>query len=131
MEDSSHAIALERILGLEFDVVAMTSFSQDHLDFHKSIDDYFSTKMKIAYYLKSGMAFFVPAEEEALCVEVKTKLSVLNINFQSVKFDRETFLSMVLPPFLLTEFNQKNLSLALALNKFLWSEKVERLIQCG
>jgi len=37
MEVSSHAIALERIRGSHFAVVAFTNLSQDHLDFHKTM----------------------------------------------------------------------------------------------
>ena len=47
MEVSSHAIALERIRGSHFAVVAFTNLSQDHLDFHKTMDAYFATKAKL------------------------------------------------------------------------------------
>ena len=41
MEVSSHALALHRVDGTTFDVVAFTNLSQDHLDFHADLDDYF------------------------------------------------------------------------------------------
>ncbi|EDM23201.1 UDP-N-acetylmuramoyl-L-alanyl-D-glutamate--2,6-diaminopimelate ligase [Caminibacter mediatlanticus] len=44
MEVSSHAIAQNRIEGIRFDAKIMTSFSQDHLDYHKSIDEYKKVK---------------------------------------------------------------------------------------
>ena len=47
MEVSSHAIALERIRGSHFAVVAFTNLSQDHLDFHKTMDAYFAAKAKL------------------------------------------------------------------------------------
>jgi UDP-N-acetylmuramoyl-L-alanyl-D-glutamate--2,6-diaminopimelate ligase len=47
MEVSSHAIALERIRGSHFAVVAFTNLSQDHLDFHKTMEAYFETKAKL------------------------------------------------------------------------------------
>jgi UDP-N-acetylmuramoyl-L-alanyl-D-glutamate--2,6-diaminopimelate ligase len=47
MEVSSHAITLERIRGSHFAVVAFTNLSQDHLDFHKSMDEYFAAKSKL------------------------------------------------------------------------------------
>lgn len=47
MEVSSHAISLERIRGSHFAVVAFTNLSQDHLDFHKTMDDYFAAKSKL------------------------------------------------------------------------------------
>lgn len=44
LEVSSHAIAQNRIAGLEFDVAVFTNLSQDHLDWHGSMDEYFDTK---------------------------------------------------------------------------------------
>ncbi len=44
MEVSSHALELGRVQGIEFDVVAFTNLSQDHLDFHPTMDDYFRAK---------------------------------------------------------------------------------------
>lgn len=44
MEVSSHALALGRVSGVDFDVVAFTNLSQDHLDFHPTMEDYFETK---------------------------------------------------------------------------------------
>ncbi|GAA2384518.1 UDP-N-acetylmuramoyl-L-alanyl-D-glutamate--2,6-diaminopimelate ligase [Nonomuraea africana] len=47
MEVSSHALALGRVDGVFFDVALFTNLSQDHLDFHKDLDDYFATKVKL------------------------------------------------------------------------------------
>lgn len=47
MEVSSHALALGRVDGLRFDVSAFTNLSQDHLDFHADLDDYFRTKASL------------------------------------------------------------------------------------
>ncbi len=44
MEVSSHAIALKRIEGLTFDVLALTQVSRDHLDFHGSEEAYVACK---------------------------------------------------------------------------------------
>ena len=44
MEVSSHAIALERIGGVRFDVAAFTNLTADHLDFHKTMEHYCDTK---------------------------------------------------------------------------------------
>lgn len=44
MEVSSHAIALNRIAGIHFDVAAMTNLTEDHLDFHKTMESYCDTK---------------------------------------------------------------------------------------
>ena len=44
MEVSSHAIVQQRIEGINFLAKIMTSFSQDHLDFHKSMEEYKKVK---------------------------------------------------------------------------------------
>lgn len=44
MEVSSHALALGRVDGLVFDVAAFTNLSQDHLDFHHDMEEYFAAK---------------------------------------------------------------------------------------
>ena len=44
MEVSSHALALGRVGGTRFAVGAFTNLSQDHLDFHPDMDDYFAAK---------------------------------------------------------------------------------------
>lgn len=47
MEVSSHALSLGRVEGLNFDIAGFTNFTQDHLDYHKTMDEYFSAKLKI------------------------------------------------------------------------------------
>ncbi|GAA5052849.1 UDP-N-acetylmuramoyl-L-alanyl-D-glutamate--2,6-diaminopimelate ligase [Thermocatellispora tengchongensis] len=47
MEVSSHALALGRVDGVVYDVAVFTNLSQDHLDFHRDMDDYFHTKARL------------------------------------------------------------------------------------
>ncbi len=47
MEVSSHALELDRVLGLQFDVAIFTNLTQDHLDFHGSMEHYFAAKAKL------------------------------------------------------------------------------------
>ena len=47
MEVSSHAIALDRVAGVHFDVAAFTNLTEDHLDFHKTMDAYCNTKAEL------------------------------------------------------------------------------------
>jgi UDP-N-acetylmuramoyl-L-alanyl-D-glutamate--2,6-diaminopimelate ligase len=44
MEVSSHALAQERVFGVPFDVAVFTNLTRDHLDYHKSMDEYFAAK---------------------------------------------------------------------------------------
>ena len=47
MEVSSHALALDRTAGSEFDVAVFTNLTQDHLDFHVDMESYFQAKLKL------------------------------------------------------------------------------------
>ncbi|WP_333473478.1 UDP-N-acetylmuramoyl-L-alanyl-D-glutamate--2,6-diaminopimelate ligase [Lolliginicoccus lacisalsi] len=64
MEVSSHALALGRVDGCRFAVGGFTNLSQDHLDFHKDLDDYFGTKAQ----LFDGRARPAPARA-VICVD--------------------------------------------------------------
>ncbi|MDO5401190.1 MAG: UDP-N-acetylmuramoyl-L-alanyl-D-glutamate--2,6-diaminopimelate ligase [Eubacteriales bacterium] len=47
MEVSSHALTLERVGGVRFDVAAFTNLTEDHLDFHKTMDAYCDAKAEL------------------------------------------------------------------------------------
>ena len=47
MEVSSHALALHRVDGVRFAAAAFTNLSQDHLDFHGSMEEYFAAKARL------------------------------------------------------------------------------------
>src|SRR5207244_5491294 len=53
MEVSSHALAQERTRGLEWDVAIFTNLTQDHLDFHRTMENYFEAKAKLFQDLSS------------------------------------------------------------------------------
>lgn len=45
METSSHALFYHRVHGLRYDVAVMTNISQDHLDLHRTMENYVNTKL--------------------------------------------------------------------------------------
>lgn len=47
MEVSSHALALNRVEGTKFSVVAFTNLSHDHLDFHETMENYYQAKSRL------------------------------------------------------------------------------------
>lgn len=57
MEVSSHALALHRITGTQFDVVGFTNLQRDHLDFHGSMAEYFAAKAQLFHsdYARAGV----------------------------------------------------------------------------
>ncbi len=54
MEVSSHALALDRVSSVRFDAAVFTNISQDHLDFHRDMEDYLETKKKLFSLLKEN-----------------------------------------------------------------------------
>ncbi|MDG1145640.1 MAG: UDP-N-acetylmuramoyl-L-alanyl-D-glutamate--2,6-diaminopimelate ligase, partial [Flavobacteriales bacterium] len=64
MEVSSHAIAQGRISGLEFDIALFTNISRDHLDYHKSFDDYIRAKKKFFDQLSSKAIAIVNKDDK-------------------------------------------------------------------
>ncbi len=47
LEVSSHALELDRVAGCEFDIVVFTNLTQDHLDFHQTMERYFQSKLHL------------------------------------------------------------------------------------
>ena len=47
LEVSSHALAMDRVKGCEFDIVVFTNLTQDHLDFHHDMEAYFKAKSRL------------------------------------------------------------------------------------
>lgn len=55
MEVSSHSLALDRVAACEFDIGAFTNITQDHLDFHKDMQDYLAAKAKLFSMCRIGV----------------------------------------------------------------------------
>ena len=69
MEVSSHALALERVAGVHFKVGMFTNLTQDHLDFHKTMEEYRKAKARLfrmcdvgVYNLDDGASEKIMAE---------------------------------------------------------------------
>ena len=54
MEVSSHSLTLERVAGIHFDVGVFTNLTQDHLDFHGSMEEYAAAKRKLFSMCEAG-----------------------------------------------------------------------------
>ena len=54
MEVSSHALAMDRTAGCEYDVALFTNLTQDHLDYHRTMEEYFEAKLRLFTTLGQG-----------------------------------------------------------------------------
>ena len=55
MEVSSHALDLKRVYGCEFETAVFTNLTQDHLDFHGTMENYFNAKKKLFSMCKNAV----------------------------------------------------------------------------
>lgn len=54
MEVSSHALAMDRTAGCEYDAAVFTNLTQDHLDYHRTMEEYFQAKLRLFTGLGKG-----------------------------------------------------------------------------
>lgn len=47
IETSSHALFFSRVLWIQYDIAVLTNITQDHLDLHKTMDNYVKTKLRL------------------------------------------------------------------------------------
>ncbi len=84
MEISSHSIALNRIDNVDVDIAIFTNLTRDHLDFHKNIDDYFATKLKLFTNLSSNKLAIINIDDPCSNQIInQTKAKVLTYGFSN------------------------------------------------
>ena len=64
MEVSSHALSLGRVNGIKFDVCGFTNLTEDHLDYHKTMENYLESKILILNYLKDDGVMISNIDDE-------------------------------------------------------------------
>ena len=82
MEVSSHALALKRVAGIEYDCAVLTNITQDHLDFHKTMENYRDAKSLLFEHLTDGSkpnknAVFNMDDPSSAIIRERTKANVL------------------------------------------------------
>ena len=89
MEVSSHSLCFERIAGLEFQIGAFTNLTEDHLDYHKTMDNYLNAKLKMLDYMEKDGVYLVNHDDESSEKFIKnfknTKTIGLEKNDYSIK----------------------------------------------
>ena len=106
LEASSHALIQKRLQGLKFDMAGWLSFSQDHLDYHKTMDEYFAAKLLLFHYLKPSASVFVPSSQHDLFTKIARVTK---------KVSQSKALEGALPVFFRTSFNRDNLEVAVSI----------------
>ena len=80
MEVSSHALEIGRVDMLKFDSAIFTNLTQDHLDFHKTMENYFNAKKKIFSMLRNNGAGIVNIDDkygEKIYSEKKVEITII------------------------------------------------------
>lgn len=63
MEVSSHSLSLDRVFGIRFSKAIWTNLTEDHLDFHKTLDNYFNAKKSLFLSLDKDCEAFVNIDD--------------------------------------------------------------------
>lgn len=131
LEVSSHALVQERIFDIKLDSAAWTSFSQDHLDYHRTMEEYFKAKLLIEKkYLKEKQALIIPSQEKELYEMILKTAPDTKVKVAKT-FD-ERGLGKTLedrPLFYHSSYNQSNAEVAMQMNVDLYGEDVLKHIQ--
>lgn len=116
MEVSSHSLTLERVAGIHFDVALYTNLSQDHLDFHGTMEEYAAAKRKLfsmcsigcfnlddawADFMRDGASCrtmtFSTEKNEADLVAKDIRLTADGVRFASVSGDEISMTKLGIP----------------------------------
>ena len=111
MELSSHALSQRRIGKILFDAIGWTNFTQDHLDYHKTMGEYFEAKKISFQKLKKSGKYFIPKKQRDLIKNLK------GYEFEEVDLD-DNFKN----PFLSISYNLQNYSLATSMLKLIYPQ---------
>ena len=79
MEVSSHALTLHRVDGVRFQVAAFTNLSQDHLDFHPTMEDYFAAKASLFDPERCGAAVICVDDEWGARLAAATRVPTTTV----------------------------------------------------
>ena len=139
MEVSSHALSLGRVSGIKFDYALFTNLSQDHLDFHSDMEDYFRAKSMLfdSSISKTGIVCIDDKWGQRLVSE--SKIPVLTVGKSDADFTyslsngtfelswKESTVSLVSP--LLGDFNATNTAMAMAVLLIQMENRQSKLLQ--
>ena len=115
MEVSSHAISLDRVAGVHFDVAGFTNLTEDHLDFHKTMENYCDAKAELfarcnkavfnaddSWYSRicrgfSGEAITFGLNEKAALTARDVELHADGVSFTAIYNEQEVAVKLPIP----------------------------------
>lgn len=65
MEVSSQALSYNRLAGINYDIISFTNLTQDHLDYHKTMENYLNAKLMILDHMKDNAKLIVNSDDES------------------------------------------------------------------
>lgn len=83
MEVSSHALAQERVWGCQFAAALFTNLSQDHLDFHADMQEYYAAKARLFREYQPGVAVVNGDDPSGKRLLTETRAPILTYGFSS------------------------------------------------
>ena len=84
MEISSHALSLNRVDDVDVDLAVFTNLTEEHLDFHKTMDNYFKSKLKLFQNLSSDKIAIINNDDKySKKIIDKTKATIFTYGFSS------------------------------------------------
>lgn len=88
-EASSHAIDQKRLHSVTLYAAGFTNFASDHLDYHKTQDKYFQTKIKLFEEILPRERYIVASKD---CPEIYSNLQLINKNIISFGLQKDNFI---------------------------------------
>ena len=107
LETTSHAIDQNRTWGIKYKIGVLTNVTHEHLDYHKTYEEYLNTKLKL---LKMANVAIVNKDDESYCYIKDKKLNIKDTYQKSKIVDK-------IPN--LTEYNKYNYSAAYSVCKYI------------
>ena len=108
MEISSHALSYERIYGLHIDIAAFTNLTEDHLDYHKTMENYLNAKLKIIEYMNSNSKLIVNSDDEASKSFVNKFGTGIKLGYNNKKYDYNVIKADINPAETTIKFTNSN-----------------------
>ncbi len=87
MEVSSHALDMNRCAGINFDVSGFTNFTEDHLDYHKTMENYLEAKKKIVNKTKKMVVNIDDEYGKVFCTNLFDKVGFKNADILIKKYN--------------------------------------------